>query len=145
MRTKFSESMKIQYFSTPLNKSTKITNNMAAQHPGRWGGIGGAGLGWFSPVYYWHTGGHTHCSALALMGDNSFSYIAFISCVTCCCYACNCGLVIIHASSSTALFTVLHWPGVWTQVLRAVLGRLPDHQNHRGRNGPGIYQHRPHF
>ena len=35
--------------------------------------------------------------------------------------------------------TVFYGLGVWTQVLHAVLGRLPDHQNHRRRNGTGTY------
>ena len=44
------------------------------------------------------------------------------------CYEC---LIILPS------LTVFYRPGVWTQVLHAMLGRLSDHQNHRGRNGTG--------
>ena len=131
------------------------TNNLQAQHTvllswSMGGGIGSAGLVGvvLAGVLSTHrcVTRQSHCCTAQPSTDgweNSFSYIAFLSCVTSCCYACNCGLVIIPGASSSSLFTVLHWPGVWTQVLHAVLGRLPDHQNHRGRDGPGIYQHRP--
>lgn len=37
------------------------------------------------------------------------------------------------------IFAVLYWSGMWAQVLYAVLGRLLDNQNHRGRNGTGTF------
>ena len=40
-------------------------------------------------------------------------------------------------SSPSFCPAVLHRPGVRSQVLHAVLGRLPNHQNHRGGNGTG--------
>lgn len=43
-----------------------------------------------------------------------------------------------HASCDVLFFSsVFHRAGVWTQVLYAVLGGLPDHQDHRRGHGTG--------
>ena len=58
-----------------FNKNKVDTNNMQAWHtqcccPGRCGGgIGSAGLGWFSRVYYWHTSGHAEVALFSLHTD----------------------------------------------------------------------------
>lgn len=65
-----------------------------------------------------------------------FSKLKVLTClVTRSAYASNCE----RSCWFTRCFypTVFYRPRVWTQVLHAVLGRLPDHQNHRRRNGTG--------